>query len=112
MTNTLAKVLFSTVLLAMTLINAAGALNKLGAMGESFSYEYWDFGVSTFASNWVSQLAVFRGIDLGRRLLSRHPTARLGNVTTSLTDTFFPFLFVEKRRGFPSSLGFTQYYQT
>ena len=42
-----------------------GALDKLGAMGDSLTDEYWDSGVSTYASNWVSILAQFRGIDVG-----------------------------------------------
>ena len=42
-----------------------GALGKLGAMGDSLTDEYWDSGVSTYASNWVSILVQFRGINMG-----------------------------------------------
>jgi lysophospholipase L1-like esterase len=34
-------------------------------MGDSLTDEYWDSGVSTYASNWVSVLVQFRGIDMG-----------------------------------------------
>jgi lysophospholipase L1-like esterase len=44
---------------------AFGALGKLGAMGDSLTDEYWDSGVATYASNWVSVLVQFRGIDMG-----------------------------------------------
>ncbi len=44
---------------------AFGALGKLGAMGDSLTDEYWDSGVSTYASNWVSMLVQFRGINMG-----------------------------------------------
>jgi lysophospholipase L1-like esterase len=44
---------------------AFGALGKLGAMGDSLTDEYWDSGVATYASNWVSILVQFRGIDMG-----------------------------------------------
>jgi len=44
---------------------AFGALGKLGAMGDSLTDEYWDSGVSTYASNWVSILVQFRGINMG-----------------------------------------------
>jgi lysophospholipase L1-like esterase len=34
-------------------------------MGDSLTDEYWDSGVSTYASNWVSILVQFRGINMG-----------------------------------------------
>jgi len=95
--NTAAKIIFSGALLIVPLSYAEGALNKLGAMGESFSDEYSN-GVSTFASNWVSQLAEFRGIDFGptaaqagvgtwgepRRLGYEYNWARAGATTSTL----------------------------
>src|SRR5438045_3798940 len=44
---------------------ALAALGKLGAMGDSLSDEYWDSGVSTYASNWASLVVTFRGVDMG-----------------------------------------------
>jgi lysophospholipase L1-like esterase len=41
------------------------ALGKLGAMGDSLSDEYWDSGVSSFATNWPGLFVMFRGIDMG-----------------------------------------------
>jgi lysophospholipase L1-like esterase len=52
-----------------------GALGKLGAMGDSLTDEYWDSGVSTYASNWVSILVQFRAINMG-------PTAAQAGMTT------------------------------
>jgi lysophospholipase L1-like esterase len=48
-----------------TSMNAGAALGKLGAMGDSLTDEYWDSGVSTYASNWVSILVQFRGVNMG-----------------------------------------------
>ncbi len=44
---------------------AFAALDKLGAMGDSLTDEYWDSGVATYASNWVSMLVQFRGVNMG-----------------------------------------------
>ncbi len=63
--NVPAKVFLSLALSIIPLLGAEAALNKLGAMGDSLTDEYWDSGVSTFASNWVSQLALNRGLDFG-----------------------------------------------
>ena len=55
-------------LFALTLIPgpaAWGALGKLGAMGDSLTDEYWDSGVSTYATNWTPLLVMFRGINMG-----------------------------------------------
>jgi lysophospholipase L1-like esterase len=41
------------------------ALGKLGAMGDSLTDEYWDDGVSSYATNWAQLVVVFRGIDMG-----------------------------------------------
>jgi lysophospholipase L1-like esterase len=41
------------------------ALGKLGAMGDSLTDEYWDTGVSTYATNWPGLLVMFRGVDMG-----------------------------------------------
>jgi hypothetical protein len=38
---------------------------KLGAMGDSLTDEYWDSGVSTFATNWPDLLVRYRGVDMG-----------------------------------------------
>ncbi len=70
-----AKIFLSLALSVIPLAGAEAALDKLGAMGDSLTDEYWDSGVSTFASNWVSQLVVFRGIDFG-------PTAAEAGVGT------------------------------
>jgi lysophospholipase L1-like esterase len=44
---------------------ALAALGKLGAMGDSLTDEYWDSGVSTYATNWPDLVVKYRGIDLG-----------------------------------------------
>ena len=41
------------------------ALGKLGAMGDSLSDEYWDSGVSTYATNWAQLIVVYRSVDMG-----------------------------------------------
>jgi lysophospholipase L1-like esterase len=60
-----AKLLFLAALTVVPSITAFGGLGKLGAMGDSLTDEYWDSGVATYASNWVSILVQFRGIDMG-----------------------------------------------
>lgn len=40
-------------------------LGKLGALGDSLTDEYWDEGVSTYATNWPQLLVTYRGIDMG-----------------------------------------------
>jgi hypothetical protein len=45
--------------------NADAALGKLGALGDSLTDEYWDSGVASYASDWVSLLVTFRGVDCG-----------------------------------------------
>ena len=55
-------------ILALALIPSAaawGALGKLGAMGDSLTDEYWDSGVSTYATNWTPLVVMFRGVDMG-----------------------------------------------
>src|SRR5947207_6544709 len=42
------------------------ALGKLGAMGDSLTDEYWDSGVSAYATNWTGLLVNYRGVDMGR----------------------------------------------
>jgi lysophospholipase L1-like esterase len=44
-------------------------------MGDSLTDEYWDSGIATYASNWVSVLVQFRGINMG-------PTAAQAGVGT------------------------------
>jgi phospholipase/lecithinase/hemolysin len=44
---------------------ACAAFGRLGAMGDSLSDEYWDSGVSSYATNWTIQVVMFRGIDMG-----------------------------------------------
>ena len=41
------------------------ALGKLGAMGDSLTDEYWDSGVSTYATNWPQLLVLYRGVNMG-----------------------------------------------
>jgi lysophospholipase L1-like esterase len=53
----------------------AGAWGKLGAMGDSLTDEYWDSGVSSYATNWPSLVVNYRGIDMG-------PTAAQAGVGT------------------------------
>jgi lysophospholipase L1-like esterase len=52
-----------------------GGMGNLGAMGDSLTDEYWDSGVATYASNWVSVVVQFRGIDMG-------PTAAQAGIGT------------------------------
>ena len=47
------------------LMTSQAALGKLGAMGDSLTDEYWDSGVSTYATNWPGLLVMFRGVDMG-----------------------------------------------
>src|SRR5438552_16905514 len=57
-----------SLILALALLPSAtawGALGKLGAMGDSLTDEYWDNGVSTYATNWTPLVVLFRGIDMG-----------------------------------------------
>jgi lysophospholipase L1-like esterase len=53
--------------LAVFLAPAAtqAALGKLGAMGDSLSDEYWDSGVSTYATNWPGLVVLYRGVNMG-----------------------------------------------
>jgi lysophospholipase L1-like esterase len=60
-----ARLLCLAALAVVPSMAAFGALGKLGAMGDSLTDEYWDSGVATYASNWVSILVQFRGIDMG-----------------------------------------------
>ncbi|HEY3855047.1 MAG TPA: SGNH/GDSL hydrolase family protein [Verrucomicrobiae bacterium] len=55
--------------------SSLAALDKLGAMGDSLTDEYWDAGTSSYATNWVDQLVIFRGINFG-------PTAAQAGVGT------------------------------
>jgi lysophospholipase L1-like esterase len=54
---------------------SSATLDKLGAMGDSLTDEYWDSGVSSYATNWVDQVMIFRGINFG-------PTAAQAGVGT------------------------------
>lgn len=45
--------------------SASAAFARLGAMGDSLTDEYWDSGVSTYATNWAELLVRYRGIDMG-----------------------------------------------
>src|SRR5882724_4000489 len=63
---------FSSRLLPLLFLSAViptatvrAALGKLGAMGDSLTDEYWDSGVSTYATNWTGLLVQFRQIDMG-----------------------------------------------
>jgi lysophospholipase L1-like esterase len=40
-------------------------LGKLGAMGDSFTDEYWDSGVSSYATNWPGLVVLYRGVNMG-----------------------------------------------
>src|SRR5258708_31103491 len=48
---------------------------KLGAMGDSLTDEYWDSGISSYATNWPQVVVWYRGIDMG-------PTAAQAGVGT------------------------------
>ena len=61
----ISKAWVASVLVVMLPATGWAALGKLGAMGDSLSDEYWDSGVSTYATNWTSLLVMFRGIDMG-----------------------------------------------
>ena len=41
------------------------ALGKLGAMGDSLTDEYWDSGVSSYATNWPGLVVLYRGVNMG-----------------------------------------------
>jgi lysophospholipase L1-like esterase len=70
-----AKILWIAILLAASPLCVFGAFGNLGAMGDSLTDEYWDSGVATYASNWVSVLVQFRGVNMG-------PTAAQAGVGT------------------------------
>jgi lysophospholipase L1-like esterase len=53
------------VLLAAFPASSPASMGKLGAMGDSLTDEYWDSGVSTYATNWTILLVKYRGIDMG-----------------------------------------------
>jgi len=38
---------------------------KLGALGDSLTDEYWDSGVSTYATNWPALMVLYRGVNMG-----------------------------------------------
>jgi hypothetical protein len=57
--------LLLAVLVVLPSTTAPAALGKLGAMGDSLTDEYWDSGVSTYATNWASLVILFRGVDMG-----------------------------------------------
>src|ERR1039457_1372305 len=40
-------------------------LGKLGAMGDSLTDEYWDNGVSSYATNWPGLVVLYRGVNMG-----------------------------------------------
>src|SRR3954462_845421 len=61
----ISKAWVASLLVVMLPATGWAALEKLGAMGDSLSDEYWDSGVSTYATNWTSLLVMFRGIDMG-----------------------------------------------
>jgi len=45
--------------------NIQAAVGKLGAMGDSLTDEYWDSGVSTYATNWPGLVVMYRGVNMG-----------------------------------------------
>ncbi len=51
------------------------AVGKLGAMGDSLTDEYWDSGVSSYATNWPGLLVMYRGVNMG-------PTAAQASLST------------------------------
>ena len=51
------------------------AVGKLGAMGDSLTDEYWDSGVSTYATNWPGLVVLHRGVNMG-------PTAAQAGTST------------------------------
>ena len=99
--NIPAKIFLSIALSIVPLFNADAALTKLGAMGDSLTDEYWDDGVSTYASNWVSQVVAFRGIDFG-------PTAAQAGVGTWGEPRRLGYKFNWARGGATSSTLLTQ----
>src|ERR1039457_1848856 len=70
------------------------ALGKLGAMGDSLTDEYWDSGVSSYATNWPGLVVLYRGVNMG-------PTAAQAGTNTWGS----PRNFLKKRNP-PSSAPF------
>src|SRR5208282_482452 len=48
---------------ALTSVNAQ--ISALGVMGDSLSDEYFEETYGTYATNWVQQLVVYRGVNVG-----------------------------------------------
>jgi hypothetical protein len=92
-------------LVAVAAINCQAALKKFGAMGDSLSDEYWDSGVATYSSNWVSLLVAYRSIDFG-------PTAAEAGVGNWGEPRNYGFQFNWARSGANSSTLLTQGQQT
>lgn len=63
--------MFRRALLAIPLLtfvsfsSANGQITALGVMGDSLSDEYFEEAYGTYATNWVQQLVVYRGVDVG-----------------------------------------------
>ena len=99
--NIPAKIFLCIALSMLPLFNGKAALTKLGAMGDSLTDEYWDSGVSTYASNWVAQLVMFRNIDFG-------PTAAQAGVGTWGEPRRLGYKFNWARSGATSSTLLTE----
>ena len=52
------------VLLSLSM-SARAQINALGVMGDSLSDEYFEESYGTYATNWVQQLVVWRGVNVG-----------------------------------------------
>src|SRR5579862_4913045 len=49
----------------ISLSSAYGQIGALGVMGDSLSDEYFEEAYGTYATNWVQQLVVYRGVNVG-----------------------------------------------
>jgi lysophospholipase L1-like esterase len=98
--NASVRLFFATALSIIPLFSATAALNKLGAMGESYTDEF-NLEAGLFMSNWVSQLSTFRGIDFG-------PTAAQAGVGTWGEPRRLGYKYNWARSGATSSTLLTQ----
>src|ERR1017187_112617 len=78
-------------LLSLTIAVAPSAnaqIGALGVMGDSLSDEYFEESYGTYATNWVQQLVVYRGVNVGP---TAAPAAQPGGTWGSPRRTGYEF---------------------
>ncbi len=60
------RILLAILVLALGALTSANAqIGALGVMGDSLSDEYFEETYGSYATNWVQQLVVYRGVNVG-----------------------------------------------